>query len=170
MEEFVKQLNTLLKKKKELDHEISDLINRRYDGKVRVSAKKLVADLGEFYVLKSLPFITDLEQLRASNADCDLIGEVSEELREKWMLKSRKVRIEVKTRYAQDGDNQFQSVKIDKFDLLAFVSLDKDYRCHHIGLIRAEDLVLDKYLRTSYSKYWPNKVVWHSNDWERKKF
>lgn len=170
MESFVAQLNSLLIKKRELDLEIATLISKQYEGKIRISPKKLVADLGEYYVFKNLSFIENLEQPVVSNADCDLIGEISEELRKKWGLKKKIVRIEVKTRYAQDGDNQFKDVKPDKFDLLAFVSLNKEYGCHHIGLIRSEDLILDRYSRTYYSKYWPSKVVWKSNDWERKKF
>jgi hypothetical protein len=165
--EFEMTLNTLLEQKRKVDLEIAKLITESSEGKIRFSAKKFIGDLGEFYFLKSATLFSDLEQSRTSNSDCDFVGILNEDGQRTLEIGPEKVRIEVKTRHAQSGDNHIFGVNKAKFDLLAFVALADDLTCRHIGIIRSIDIgTVDKQKRITYSPYYTNGLVrWRTNEW-----
>ncbi len=85
----------------------------------------------------------------------------------KFNLNFDEVRVEVKTRHAQVGNNHLFGIKPQKFDLLAFVALSDNLKCRHIGLIKSSDIKVDNQSRIKYSDYYRNGlVIWKSNDWE----
>lgn len=75
------------------------------------------------------------------------------------------MRIEVKTRYAQNGNNHLFGIKKEKFDLLAFVMLDQFYRCEFIGIINVNKIIPDRQNRIKHLDYFKNSktLVLHGN-------
>jgi hypothetical protein len=165
--DFDSELESLLRQKRNIELLIEKLFAEKYNREIRLSSKKLVADLGEYYFYKAASFFAELKQGVTSNCDCDFTGKLFPEFREKFNLNLGEVRVEVKTRHAQVGNNHLFGIKPQKFDLLAFVALSDDLKCRHIGLIRSSDIQVDSQRRIKYSDYYRNGlVVWKSNDWE----
>lgn len=155
----------LLAKKKQLDDDIAAVI-RAGDPNVRFSTKKFVPDLGEFYFLKLATVFQDLKQSVKSNADFDFLAILDDATRMLFGIDVNQARIEVKTRYAQIGNNHIKGLKPTKFDLLAFVALADDYTCRHIGIIRSSDIVIDRQERIRCSDYYRKGLVrWKTSHW-----
>ena len=138
--EFDNELELLLRQKRSIELEIEKLFTGNYNEIIRFSSKKFVADLGEYYFYKAATFLSDLKQSRTSNFDCDFVGKLLPEFREVFGLNIEEVRVEVKTRHAQIGNNHLKGINLQKFDLLAFVALSDDLRCRHIGIIKSIDI------------------------------
>ena len=165
--EFEEKLNSLLAQKRIIDLEIEKLFSDRLGISSRFSSKKFVGDLGEYYFSKAASFLSELTQSITSNFDCDFTGKLLPEFQERFDLNLQSVRIEVKTRHAQVGNNHLFGVMPEKFDLLAFVALSDNFMCRHIGVIKSIHIKPDKQKRIRYSDYY-NKglVIWKTNDWE----
>lgn len=164
--DFDDKLISLLIQKRNVDLEIEKLFEENYKGTIRFSSKKFVADLGEYYFYRAAGFLTDLRQSSTSNSACDFVGKLSKEFQELFDINVEDVRIEIKTRHAQIGNNHLFGLKPEKFDLLAFVSLFDDFSCRHIGVIKSHDITVDNQNRIKYSEYYKNGlVVWKTNDW-----
>jgi hypothetical protein len=160
------ELKLLLEKKRKTDLEIADYFKREYADKIRFSSKKFVGDLGEFYFYKLASCFADLKQSGTSNSSCDFEGVLKPEYEAEFDLNKEKVKIEVKTRHAQKGDNHLFGVYPAKFDLLAFVALADDFQCRHIGIIKSSDIQTDKQNRIKYLKYYnEGSVLWKTNPW-----
>lgn len=160
------ELKLLLEKKRKTDLEIADYFEQKYPNKIRFSSKKFVGDLGEFYFYKLAICFEGLRQMGTSNSTCDFEGILAPEFRDKFNLNTEQIRIEVKTRHAQSGNNHLFGVHPEKFDLLAFVALADDFRCRHIGIIKSSDIKIDKQNRITYSNYYKNGLVlWETNPW-----
>lgn len=163
---LILHLLDLLRKRRNIDVQIARVIADLHKGEVRFSEKKFVGDLGEYYFYKFSPAFLTIEQSLTSNRNCDFTGMLTEEGRQLLGLDVNKVRIEVKTRHAQVGNNHIFAVNNSKFDLLAFVALADDFSCRHIGLIRGEDIVVDRQNRIKYSDYYNRELVrWKTSDW-----
>ncbi|MFV1884924.1 MAG: hypothetical protein ACMZ7B_10585 [Balneola sp.] len=126
---------------------------------VRFSSNKFVGDLGEYYFKLNTEKIIfeSLDQSKNSNDKFDFLGVLKDDFQAKYSL-PKTVRIEVKTRKFQSGTPQIFGLNKDKFDLLAFVALDKDYSCYYISLIKKEMVLPDKQKRIRYKnalKFWP---------------
>ena len=109
---------------------------------LRFSTNKMTADLGEFYAHKLLSEIENLfDSVTAqvnSNAEYDLLGKLSPNSKLLKYLNGNELRIEVKTRRAQEGVKYLGSVKHDKFDLLCVVDIAKNYTLNKIYLVKSE--------------------------------
>lgn len=141
------KLAELLKQRRRIDLKIAKVIAESNPGSIRFSEKKFVGDLGEYYFYKFAPSFLEIEQSVTSNKDCDFRGRLFEEGRQLFGLNDEKVRIEVKTRHAQVGNNHLFVINNTKFDLLAFVALADDFSCRYIGIICGRDIVVDKQKR-----------------------
>lgn len=162
----MENLRNFLKSRRQLDLEIGRMIEREFEGRIRFSPKKFVGDLGELYFYLNAPLFSELVQSSASNDECDFRGILKGEYLEAFGLDSAEVRIEVKTRHAQRGDNHLFGLHPVKFDLLAFVLLGDDFDCRHIGIIRSSDLKPDRQHRIKYGSYYNNCLVkWQLNPW-----
>jgi hypothetical protein len=160
------ELLDLLRKRRGIDREIARLIAEAHKGAVRFSEKKFVGDLGEYYFYKLAPAFLNIEQSLTSNKNCDFTGTLTDEGRRLLGVDFNDVRIEVKTRHAQVGNNHIFSIDNSKFDLLAFVALADDFTCRHIGIIRGEDIVVDRQNRIKYSDYYNRGLVrWQTTEW-----
>jgi hypothetical protein len=160
------ELKLLLEKKRKTDSEIADYFKREYADKIRFSSKKFVGDLGEFYFYKLASCFADLTQSKTSNSNCDFFGVLAPEYQTKFDLNKEQIKIEVKTRHAQSGNNHLRHINPEKFDLLAFVALADDFQCRHIGIIKSSDIKIDKQNRITYSNYYKNSLVlWETNPW-----
>lgn len=164
--EIDSELLDLLRRRREIDIQIARVIGDAHDGAIRFSEKKFVGDLGEYYFYKFAPSFLTIEQSLTSNKNCDFTRKLTDEGRQLLGLGMNDVRIEVKTRHAQVGNNHIFSIDNTKFDLLAFVALADDFSCRHIGLIRGEDVVVDQQNRIKYSDYYNRGLVrWKTTDW-----
>lgn len=125
---------------------------------LRFSTNKMTADLGEFYAHKALSSIENLFEFikpqLTSNAECDLLGSLSENSILREHFKTKEIRIEVKTRRAQEGVKYLGSVKPEKFDLLCVVDMAKNYSLNKIYLVTSE--TADKFLDRKY-----NRLIFH---------
>jgi len=119
------------------------------------SRKKLVADLGEFYAKRNIEhFFEKLEFSKTRVSRCDLMGILKDEFATKWGL-SKNVRIEVKTRYDQKGLPHLSHIDKNQFELLVFVSLNKNYSIHYIGMIKSCDLEVTNLKKVIFSSKLP---------------
>jgi hypothetical protein len=168
---FNETLKQMLFEKRQLDLEIEKFINESLHAKFRFSAKKFTGDLGELYFYQiAAPLFTRLEQSVHSNEDCDFRGELLPEYSNLFELPPGEIRIEVKCRHDQEGNNHLFGIKTEKFDLLAFVALDSDFQCRHIGLIKASDIVVDNRDRIRYTIYYKRNLVrWQTTPWVESK-
>ena len=158
-------LQELLNKKIEAEDEIERIVR---NNKFRFSKKKFVADLGEYYFYINVREIfKTLEQSEESNADFDFKGILKNDLAAEFGFPSdTEIKVEIKTRYHQKGKNQIFGLKPSKFDILAFVSLDKNYRCHYVGLIKSTDLRPDKQNRIVFTALCnEGKKLWPPNEY-----
>ena len=164
--DFNDRLRLLLLKKRQIDLEIEQVITENYNGKVRFSSKKFVGDLGELYFYNSVPLFSELAQSSTSNNDYDFIGKLYPKFSGLFGLNSVNVRIEIKTRHAQEGNNHLFGINTQKFDLLAFVALTNDFQCRHIGIINSSDITVDRQNRIRYSDYYRKGLVkWKTTEW-----
>jgi hypothetical protein len=156
-----RRLFSFLKRKIESEHSIRQIIEA--EG-LRFSRKKFVSDLGEYYFYINMKgLFKQLRQSRMSTAPFDFLGILKNKYAIRFGFKvNGKLNIEVKTRYEQKGANHLAGLKPDKFDILVFVSLDANYRCHFIGLIKKERLKVDRHNRIVFRKY-ASQVFWPSN-------
>lgn len=69
-------------------------------------------------------------------------------------IKKTPMRVELKTRYDQKGNNHIFGLHPEKFNLLAFVMLDKYYECKHIGIIESAKIKVDVQNRIKYNDYY----------------
>jgi hypothetical protein len=122
MDDFNRRLLELLRQRRELDLTIAKLFGESAEG-IRFSEKKFVGDLGEYYFSQNPPRFLTITQSLMSNNDYDFDGKLTEEGVAIFGLPSESVRIEVKTRHAQKGNNHLFQIHPEKFDLLAFVAL-----------------------------------------------
>lgn len=161
----------MLFQKRQIDLEIEKFINQSLLGKFRFSAKKFTGDLGELYFSQiAAPLFSRLEQSPFSNEDCDFRGELLPEYSALFELTPGEIRIEVKCRHDQEGNNHLFGLDTEKFDLLAFVALDSNFQCRHIGLIKATDIFPDKQKRIRYTNYYKRKLVkWETSVWVESK-
>ena len=151
------RLLSLLNEKKKLDLKIRKLIINDTNNKIRFSEKKFVGDLGEYYFFKHAnTAFSSCSQKIQSNAAFDFYGTLKEKYKRTLTIKKDNLRIEVKTRYAQNGNNHLFGIKKDKFDLLAFVKLDDSYRCEYIGIVKVSKLKPDKQNRIKHRDYFTN--------------
>jgi hypothetical protein len=165
--EFEERLNSLLTRKRQIDLEIENLFVSNSGISSRFSSKKFVGDLGEYYFSKAADFLSELTQSTTSNFDCDFVGKLLPEFQEEFNLDVEDVRIEVKTRHAQIGNNHLFGIMPEKFDLLAFVALSDDFICRHIGMIKSTDIKVDNQNRIRYSNYYnEGLVLWKTNEWK----
>ena len=122
------------------DNLIIDLLNQKLEIEQKLeaylkqnafahfSSKKFVGDLGEYYALLNLSHLFESNSLiisEVSNASNDISGRLKAEIANEWKIKPI-VRVEVKTRYFQKGNPHIFGLDTAKFDLLVFVSLNKD--------------------------------------------
>lgn len=164
--EIEAKLVELLKQRRLIDLEIAKVIAESNRGSIRFSEKKFVGDLGEYYFYKFAPPFLEIEQSTTSNKDCDFRGKLSEGGRQLFGLENERVRIEVKTRHAQVGNNHLFAIDNTKFDLLAFVALADDFSCRYIGMISGRDIVVDRQNRIKYSDYYKRGLVrWQTTPW-----
>jgi hypothetical protein len=149
---MVDELYKLLQKKYAIDQKIKTFITSE-DKSIRFFHKKFVGELGEYYFKKYFEQYTlYVEQIHASNGSCDFIIKLNERGKNKFKInRNGKIRIEVKTRYDQVGINHIFGVDKSKFDLLAFVKLDRLYKCEHIGIIQKKNINPDKQKRIKYT-------------------
>ena len=162
---FTSKLLVLLKQRREIDLAIAKLVAESTEG-VRFNEKKFVGDLDEYYFSQNTPACLKLTQSITSNDDFDFKGELTDEGSAIFGLPSGDVRIEVKTRHAQKGNNHLFGLNPEKFDLLAFVALADDFSCRHIGMIRSIDITVDRQKRIRYSDYYRKGLVtWKTTDW-----
>ncbi len=160
------ELKLLLEKKRKTDLAIANYFEQKYPNKIRFSSKNFVGDLGEFYFYKLASCFADLTQSKTSNSNCDFFGVLAPEYQTKFDLNKEQIKIEVKTRHAQSGNNHLFGVHPEKFDLLAFVALADDFQCRHIGIIKSSDIKIDKQSRITYSDYYKKGLVlWKTNSW-----
>ncbi|QEK99466.1 hypothetical protein FKG96_01195 [Olivibacter sp. LS-1] len=161
------ELASLLREKRSLDSKIERYIKESTNNVIRFSAKKFVGDLGEYYFFKHADIFKNIHQCAPSNSDCDLIGELKDGFAQEHNLPPS-VRIEVKTRYAQMGNNHLFGINCEKFDLLAFVALDELFQCRYIGILKVDDVLekVDGQKRIRYSDLHEGKrVIWESSEW-----
>lgn len=165
--EFEEHLNMLLLKKRNIELEIEKLFIDKLGISSRFNSKKFVGDLGEYYFSRAANFLSQLTQSITSNFDCDFVGKLFPEFQKNFDINVEDVRIEVKTRHAQVGNNHLFGITPEKFDLLAFVALSDDFSCRHIGIIKSKVIKIDKQKRIKYSDYYrKGLVVWKTNDWK----
>lgn len=111
-------------------------------GLKRFSYKKFVADLGEyyFYTYCNHLFIPgSLKQSEKATAPYDFEGIfIRNQIFKKFWDKP--CLIEVKTRHAQVNDPYLLGIKLEKFQVLAFVFLNENYSCNYISLIDRDGL------------------------------
>lgn len=145
-------ITELLKQKVEIEQKIETRIKEK--GFAHFSSKKFVGDLGEYYAKINLSHLfvdNELHISEISNSLNDINGTLKKEVAEKWGI-NPKVRIEVKTRFHQAGNPHLFGIHKDNFDILVFVSLNKDYSVHYIGVVKKEDLPeVDNQNRIVYS-------------------
>lgn len=79
-----------------------------------------------------------------------MIGTLKDEFSKQWNL-PKDVKIEVKTRYDQQGLPHLANVDKSQFDLLVFVSLNSDYSIHYIGMVKSADLEVSALKKVIYS-------------------
>lgn len=110
------------------ENKIADIV--RSQG-LRFSVNKITGDLGEYYAKVSLltkeNLFESIDTSSNSNDDCDMVGVITENSVLKEYYSLRDIRIEVKTRRAQEGVKYLGGVKPHKFDLLVVVDISKDY-------------------------------------------
>ena len=138
------EISTLLAKKVEIEKQLETLLKER--AFPHFSSKKFIGDLGEYYAKINLVHLFEPDTLRVMdvpNAPCDMKGTLREEVAREWGIK-KDVGIEVKTRYHQLGSPHLKGLHPEKFDLLVFVSLNHDYSCHYVGVLKKEDIIPDK--------------------------
>lgn len=132
-----KDIVSLASKKLIIDREITEIIKQENSN---FSYKKLVGDLGEYHAKRNINvFFDELNYSGSRVSKCDLEGILKTEYSQKWNL-SKKVNIEVKTRYWQKDSPHLRNVHKDNFDLLVFVSLNEDYSIHYISMVKSSDL------------------------------
>lgn len=164
--EFEEALKRLLVQKRLIDIEIEKLIVENYSGTIRFSSKKFVGDLGELYFYQQAKIFSELTQSQTSNNKHDFSGLLLPEFQELFELDNPFVRVEIKTRHAQIGNNHLKGIDIQKSDLVAFVALDNDFQCRHIGIIKSSDITVDQQTRIRYSDYYKRGLVrWETNQW-----
>lgn len=164
--EFEENLKRLLLQKRLIDLEIEKLITENYPGGIRFSSKKFVGDLGELYFYQQAKIFSKLTQSQTSNNEHDFSGLLLPEFQELFELDNPLVRVEIKTRHAQIGNNHLRGIDIQKSDLVAFVALDNDFQCRHIGIIKSSDITVDRQNRIRYSDYYKRGLVrWETNQW-----
>jgi hypothetical protein len=151
MKKFIK-LEKLLTEKVSIDDKIQKLIISD-DNTIRFLKKKFVGELGEYYFKKYFEEYTfSIDQNKTSNARYDFIVKLNKKGKTKLKINSDKeLKVEVKTRYDQDGINHIFGIDTNKFDLLAFIKLDKNYVCDHIGIVLREFINPDKQKRIRYT-------------------
>lgn len=163
---FKEQLKQMLVQKRLIDIEIEKLIIDNYSGAIRFSSKKFVGDLGELYFYQQVKIFSELTQSPISNNEHDFSGLLLPEFQKLFELVNPFVRVEIKTRHAQIGNNHLKGIDIQKSDLVAFVALDNDFQCRHIGIIKSSDITVDRQNRIRYSDYYKRGLVrWESNKW-----
>lgn len=143
----------LLNQKVELEQKIEKHLKK--NGFPHFSSKKFVGDLGEYYAILNLSHLFEENTLiasKTSNAEYDIKGTLKIEVAKEWNL-TQDVRLEVKTRYCQKGSPHLFGLSTQKFDILIYVSLNKDYSCHFIGLVRSSDIIPDIQKRISFNNY-----------------
>jgi hypothetical protein len=161
-----KRLCKLLLKKQSVEIEIEKLL---VNNKTRFSYKKFVGDLGEFYFgFHAAKKFKRIKQNVAPNADWDYNVELKTGITSLLGIKDGSIRVEVKTRYDQKGNNHIFGLHPDKFDLLAFVILDKFYKCKHIGIIESSKIIVDRQNRIKYNDYYnTGKVFVLYDEWNQ---
>lgn len=121
---------------------------------LRFSTNKMTADLGEFYAHKTLSSIENLFEFikpqLASNAEFDLLGTLTSNSILHKHFKTDEIKIEVKTRRAQEGVKYLGSVKPEKFDLLCVVDMAKNYSLNKVFLVKSE--TAEKLLDRKYGR------------------
>ncbi|MBK7390504.1 MAG: hypothetical protein IPI23_15955 [Bacteroidetes bacterium] len=156
------EISTLLAKKVEIEKQLETLLKER--AFPHFSSKKFIGDLGEYYAKINLVHLFEPDTLKVmdvSNASCDMQGILKDEVAQDWEV-PKEVGIEVKTRYHQLGSPHLKGLHPEKFDLLVFVSLNHDYSCHYVGVLKKEDIIPDKQMRISFSNI-ASKVVYPKN-------
>ncbi len=158
----------LLLAKMNIEKAIEDILTAK--GFPHFSSKKFVGNLGEYYAKLNLVNLfqqNTLEISKKSNDDCDLKGKLIPEIADQWAVPID-VNIEVKTRYNQKGNPHLRNIHKDKFHLLVYVALNKDYSCNFVGVLRKEDIIetadFVKYKRIHFSHYkdkllYPDKSI-----------
>lgn len=117
---------------------------------LRFSTNKITADLGEYYVYKTLSKYSQLfesvEPQKNSNAEYDLYGKLSSNSSLIKHFQKLEIRIEIKTRRNQPGVKYLSSLKPEKFDLLCVVDMAKNYTLNKVYLVKSEtaSLFLDR--------------------------
>jgi len=102
----------LLKEKNKLDLKIKNFIIQSTHKKVRFSEKKFVGDLGEYYFFKhAMAVFSSCSQNIQSNSACDFEGKLNDKYKKILGIKKENLRIEVKTRYSQNGNNHLFGIK-----------------------------------------------------------
>ncbi|MBO6524515.1 MAG: hypothetical protein JJ971_11855 [Balneolaceae bacterium] len=139
-----------------IEDEIQKLLRKKG---IRFSSSKFVGDLGEYYFKSNIEnkIFETLYQSKTSNDKSDFTGILKDDFRTKYSL-PKEVQIGVKTRKFQKGTPQLFGLDKNKFDILAFVALNKDYSCSYIGLIKKEMVFPDKQKRIRFKnnlKFWP---------------
>lgn len=156
-------ITTLLQRKLDIEKQIETILKEK--GFAHFSSKKFVGDLGEYYALINLEHLFEVGSLKLSdisNSPFDISGVLKSEVAEKWQINPN-VRIEVKTRFHQQGNPHLFGLNQDNFELLAFISLNNDYSVHFVGIIKKDDLPpIDKQNRIIFSDkiklVYPEKV------------
>jgi|GEM_PF-2352484 hypothetical protein len=129
-----KSLDELLQEYLSKGKEIAEYVKNK--GAKRFSTKKFVADLGEYYFYENCKDIFEtLDQNKKATADYDFSGSLKQ-----GKILNTDVRIEVKTRHAQDGNPYLLGVKPKKFDILAFIFLDENLSCRYIGIVNKKEI------------------------------
>lgn len=121
---------------------------------LRFSTNKMTADLGEFYTFrlltKHINLFESIVPQQMSNAEFDFTGYLSPNSELFEYFKKRVIRIEVKTRRAQEGVKYLSSLKPEKFELLCVVDMAKNYTLNKIYLVHSE--TAEKYLDRNYQR------------------
>jgi len=133
----------------------------------RFSTKKFVADLGEFYFeINCRHMFENLVQEKPANAAYDFKGVQKQEKEFKHI--KRDLKIEVKTRHGTPGNPKLQEIKLDKFDILAFVHLNEDLTCRYICMMKRKDIEKKINKNANSLKYCEEiKTIWQTGTFEK---
>ena len=151
MRDYPKELLSNLRALFIAENNIAEIIQKTG---LRFSTNKMTADLGEYYAHKALTSIDNLFELitpqLSSNAEFDLLGVLSANSVLSEKFNSKEIRIEVKTRRAQEGVKYLGSVKPQKFDILCVVDMAKNYSLNKVHLVTTE--TAEKFLDRKYNR------------------
>ncbi len=154
-------LTQLLSQKRGIDKKLEETLKAK--GFHHFSSKKFIGDYGEYLAKLNLKHLFVNEEIlisNNSNDECDMSGTLKPEVAKEWNIVNPEVRIEVKTRYHQKGMPHLFGIKPHKFDLLVFVSLNEDYSCHFVGVLKSIDLKVDKQSRVVFSNNYKHQLLY----------